>query len=253
MSFSGHTQKAIKKTFPTEALLMPQVPRGNYLHLQEEKQRLQLKKFLLHRMFLVAKITANMEKKDIADYYEQVFQSILKHHIEEAVTGFLLIYPTSILHILESSSGTLYQILLDHLDQEKNGTEFFIQGMKIIAVSHNIPTRLFMQWHVSVIKVPVMYLDDVTQTQSLGEVITEFLTQTHKLALHLLKTVKVGAKGPGDTLHQLAPELLIPEQIIKYLCKSEEFMNPEAFLNMYNRPIHITLDSEVIWPAPSRF
>ncbi|XP_058581152.1 testis-expressed protein 47 [Neofelis nebulosa] len=253
MSFSGHAQKTSKRTFPMESVLMPQVPRGNYLHLQEEKQRLQLKKFLLHRMFLVAKITANTEKKYIADYYEQVLQSTLKLHIGEAVTGFLLIYPTSILHILESSSDMLYQILLDHLDQKKNDTEFFIQGMKIIVVSHNIPTRLFMQWHVSEIKAPVMYLDDVTQTQSLEEVITEFLTQTHKLAIHLLKTVKVSAKGPGDNLHQLAPELLIPEQIIKYLCKSEEFMDPEAFLNMYNKPIHITLDSEVVWPAPSHF
>ncbi|XP_029784402.1 testis-expressed protein 47 [Suricata suricatta] len=253
MSFPGHAQKTSKKTVPTESLLMPQVPRGNYLQLQEEKQRLQLKKFLLHRVFLVAKITANTERKDIADYYERVFQSILKHHIEAAVTGFLLIYPTSILHILESSSGTLYRILLDHLDQGKNDTKFFIQGMKIIVVSHNIPTRLFTQWHVSVIKVPVMYLDDITQTQSLEGVVTEFLTQTHKLALHVAKTVKVGAKGPGDNLHQLVPELLISEQIIKYLCKSEEFMDPEAFLNMYNRPAHITLDSEVIWPAPSCF
>ncbi|KAM9216249.1 testis-expressed protein 47 [Dugong dugon] len=254
MSFSGHhVQKASKRPFPLESLLMPQVPRSNYLHFQEEKQRLQLKKFLLHRMFLVAKIPAHTEKKDIAEYYEQVFQSILKHHLGEMVTGLLLIYPTSILHVLESSSGTLFRILLDYLDHERNENEFLIQGMKIIVVSHNIPTRLFMQWHVSVIKVPVMYLDDVTQSQSLEEVITEFLIQTHKLGLHLFKTVKVGTKGPGDNLHQVAPELLLPEQIIKYLCKSEEFLDPATFIQMYNNPIHVTLDSEVVWPAPTRF
>ncbi|XP_047608959.1 testis-expressed protein 47 [Phacochoerus africanus] len=253
MSISVHTRKTNKKNSPLESLLMPQVPRSNYLHLQEEKQRLQLKKFLLHRIFLVAKITANMEKKDIAEYYEQVFQSILKRHLGEAVTGLLLIYPTSILHILESSNDTLYQILSDYLNHEKDEVEFFIQGMKIIVTSHNIPTRLFMQWYVSVIKAPVMYLDDVTQSQSLQEVITEFLIQTHKLALHLFKTVKVGTKGPGDNLHQIAPDLLLPEQIIKYLCNSEEFMDPETFINLYNKPIHVTLDSEVVWPAPSRF
>ncbi|XP_036086211.1 testis-expressed protein 47 [Rousettus aegyptiacus] len=253
MSFSAHTQKASKRPFQLEALLLPQVPRNNYLHFREEKLRLQLKKFLLHRMFLVAKITANIEKKDITEYYEQAFQSISNDHLGEAVTGLLLIYPTSILHILESSSGTLYRILLNYLDHENNEKEFFIQGMKIIVMSHNIPTRIFMQWYVSVIKVPVMYLDDVTQSQSLEEVVTEFLTQTHKLALYIFKTVKVGTKGPGDNLHQLVPELLLPEQIIKYLCKSEEFLNPETFLNMFNKPIHITLDSEVVWPAPSRF
>eukprot|EP00069_Balaena_mysticetus_P010333 bmy_20574T0 len=197
------------------------------------------------RMFLVARVTANTEKKDIAEYYEQLFQSILKRHLGEVVTGLLLIYPTSIVHILESSNGTLYQILLDYLSHEKDETEFFIQGMKIIVTSHNIPTRLFMQWHVSVIKAPVMYLDDVTQSLSLQEVMTEFLIQTHKLALHLFKTVKVGTKGPGDNLHQVAPELLLPEQIIKYVCNAAELMDPETFINMYNKPIHVTLDSEV--------
>lgn len=253
MSFSGPSQKNNRRSFAFESLIMPQVPRTNYLHFQEEKQRLQMKKFLLHRMFLVAKITPNTEKKAIAEYYEQVFQSILKRHLGEAVTGLLLIYPTSMVHILESSNDTLYQILLDYLNHKKNETDFFIQEMKIIVVSHNIPTRLFMQWHASVIKGSVMYLDDVTQSQSLEEVTTEFLTQIHKLALHLFKTVKVGTKGPGDNLHQLIPELLLPEQTVKYFCRSEELMDPETFINMYNKPIHVTLDSEVVWPTPSRF
>ncbi|XP_012666316.1 testis-expressed protein 47 [Otolemur garnettii] len=244
--------KAKKKPFPLESLLVPQVPRGNYLHVQEDKQRLQFKKFLLHRMFLVAKIQANVEKKDIAEYYEQVFQSILKQHLEEAVTGVLLIYPTSLLHILESSNGTLFQILLDYLAHE-NDPQYFAQEMKIIVISHNIPTRLFMQWYVSVIKVPVMYLDDVTQSQSLKEVTTEFITHIHKLSFFLFKTIKVGSKGPGDNLHQIAPDLLLPEQIIKYLCKCKEFMDPATFINMYNKPVYITFDSEVVWPAPSRF
>ncbi|XP_004676721.1 PREDICTED: uncharacterized protein C7orf62 homolog [Condylura cristata] len=253
MSGLVHCQKSSKKPCPSECPLLPQVPRGNYLHLLEEKQRLHLKKFLIHRMFVVAEIAANTEKKVVSDYFEQIFQLISKRRLGELVTGILLLYPSSILHILETSSGTFYRILLEYLKHKKKEDNFFIQRMKIIVVSHNIPTRFFMQWHISVINAPVMYLDDVTQSQSLEEVMTEFLTQTHKLALYLFKTVKVGTKGPGDNLHQLIPELILPEQIIKYLCKYEEFMDPETFINMYNKPTHVTLDSEVVWPAPSRF
>ncbi|XP_028631913.1 testis-expressed protein 47 [Grammomys surdaster] len=253
MSFMVHNRRGSKKQFQVDPLLMPKVPRTNYLHLQEEKHRLQLKKFLLHRLFLVGHLQVDIEKKEISDYYEQLFQSILKHHLGEVVTGLLLIYPTTFLHILESSNGTLFRILLDYVAHEKSETEFMIHNVKIIVASHNIPTRLFMQWHISVIKVPILYLDDDTQSQSVAEVTTDFLTMTHKLALHLYKTVKVGAKGPGDNLHQLAPELILPEQTIKYLCKAEEFMDPASFLNMYNRPIHFTSDSDIVWPAPSRF
>ncbi|XP_032762916.1 testis-expressed protein 47 [Rattus rattus] len=253
MSFIVHNRRSSKKQFQVDPLLMPKVPRINYLHIMEEKHRLQLKKFLLHRLFLVGYIQANTEKKEISEYYEQLFQSILKHHLGEVVTGLFLMYPSSFLHILESSNGTLFRILLDYVAHEKSEREFMIQNMKIIVASHNIPTRLFMQWHISIIKVPVLYLDDDTQSQSVEEVTTDFLTLTHKLALHLYKTVKLGGKGPGDNLHQLAPELILPEKTIKYLCKATEFMDPASFLSMYNRPIHVTMDSDIVWPAPSRF
>ncbi|XP_012368579.2 testis-expressed protein 47 [Octodon degus] len=253
LPFMAHNQKNSKKPAAPEAPLIPQVPRGNYLHLLEENQRLQLKKCLLHRMFLVANTHPNMDQKEIAEHYEQTFQSILKHNPGEAVTGLLLIYPTSMLHILESSSSTLQQILLDFLSQEKKEKEFWIQKLKIVVISHNIPTRVFMQWHTSVVRAPIMYLDDVTQSQSLKEIVTDFLTRTHKLALHLFKTPKVKTKGLDDNLQNAAPSLLLPEQIIKYLCNSEELPDPATFLSMYNKPIDIILDSEVVWPVPSKF
>lgn len=252
MSFTTH-KRNIKNHFPLESLLMPQVPRNNYLHLLEEKHRLQLKKFLLHRMFLVAKLSANTEQKYISDYYEQLFQSILKHHLGEVVTGLLLIYPTSLLHILESSNDNLLQILSDYVKDKKNRKDYFIEGMKIIVVSHNIPARVFTQWHVSLINVPVMYLDDLTQSQSVEEVVAEFLNQIHKLALYIFKNFKVGSKEAGENLHKTVPELLVPEQVLMYLYKSEDFMDPETFLNMYDKPIHVISDSEVVWPAPNRF
>ncbi|XP_012881453.1 PREDICTED: uncharacterized protein C7orf62 homolog [Dipodomys ordii] len=248
----AHTRKGSKKGHPLDSLT-PQVPRSNYLHLQEEKQRLQMKKFLLDRIFLVASIQENVDKEAISDYYEQAFQTILKYHVGEGVTGLLLIYPTSLLHILESSNGTLLRILLDYVNHVKNDEEFLIQNVKIVTVSHDIPTRIFQHWHISIVKVPVIYLDDVTQSLSLNEVLTDFLTLTHKLGIYLFKTVKVGAKGPGDNLHLVAPDLLLPEQIIKYLCRAEELVDPETFLNMYSKPIHVTFDSEVVWPAPSHF
>ncbi|KAM4874532.1 testis-expressed protein 47 isoform 1-T5 [Thomomys bottae] len=248
----AHTRKSSKKSHAVDTLT-PQVPRSNYFHLQEEKQRLQMKKFLLDRMFLVASIHENVDKQAIADYYEHTFQTILKYHVGEGVTGLLLIYPTSVLHILESSNGTLLRILLDYVKQEKDHEEFLIQNVKIVTVSHDVPSRIFLHWHMSVINVPVIYLDDVTQSLSLNEVLTDFLTLTHKLGLYIFKTVKVGTKTLGDNLHLVVPDLLLSEQIIKYLCRAEELMDPATFLNMYSKPIHITLDSEVVWPAPTRF
>ncbi|XP_068942189.1 testis-expressed protein 47 [Petaurus breviceps papuanus] len=234
-----------------QKIIIPQVPRKNYLHFLEEKRRLQFKKFLLHRMFLVSKISPDTDKKKITEYYEQLYQHILKFHMGENVTGIILMYPTTILQVIESSAGTLYRILQDYFSHEGDEPSFLLQDLKILVISHNIPTRLFMQWYTSVITMPVMYLEDITQSQSKDEVVTECLTLVLKLGMYLLRNVKVGTKGPGDTLHNLVPELLPPEEIIKYLCRAEGFLTPAEFLGMYSKPIHVTMDAEVVWPAPT--
>ncbi|XP_072507648.1 testis-expressed protein 47 [Notamacropus eugenii] len=234
-----------------QKIIMPQVPRKNYLHFLEEKRRLQFKKFLLHRMFFVAKISPNVEKKSITEYYEQLYQHILKFHMGENVTGMILIYPTTILHVIESSTGTLYRILQDYFSHEEDEPRFLLHDLKILVISHNIPTRLFMQWYTSMVNMPVMYLEDFTQSQSKEEVVTECFTLVLKLGMYLFRNVKVGTKGPGDNLHKLVPDLLLPEEIIKYLCRAEGFLTPAEFLRMYNKPVHVTLDAEVVWPAPT--
>uniref|UniRef100_A0A674J400 Testis expressed 47 n=1 Tax=Terrapene triunguis TaxID=2587831 RepID=A0A674J400_9SAUR len=176
-------------------------------------------------------------------YHERLFQNILKYHLGEPVSGLLLLYPSSILHILESSSGTLYQILQD-LASLQNSKK------PILVVSHNIPTRLFLQWYVTMVTLPVTYLEDVTQSQSAEEVVTECLTLLLKLGTYLSKTFKVSSKGLGDNLHTLVPELLIPAETINYLFKAKEFMSPEAFLKMYNNPLQPAMASETVWPTP---
>ncbi|CAM4517861.1 unnamed protein product [Lepidochelys kempii] len=97
---------------------------------------------------------------------------------------------------------------------------------------------------------PVTYLEDVTQSESTEEVVTECLTLLLKLGTYLSKTFKVSSKGLGDNLHTLVPELLIPAETINYLCKAKEFMSPEAFLKMYNNPLQPAMASETVWPTP---
>ncbi|XP_067390449.1 testis-expressed protein 47 isoform X2 [Emydura macquarii macquarii] len=144
---------------------------------------------------------------------------------------------------LKSSSGTLYHILQDLASLQKQGSSALLQEIKILVVSHNIPTRLFLQWYVTMVTLPVTYLEDVTQSQSTEEVVTECLTLFLKLGTYLSKTFKVSSKGLGDNLHTLVPELLIPAETISFLCKAKEFMSPAEFLKMYNNPLQPAMAS----------
>ncbi|XP_038609089.1 testis-expressed protein 47 [Tachyglossus aculeatus] len=249
-NFFALDRHALLRYSQNESLSAPQVPRLNYLSVLEDKPRVQMKKFLLNRMFLVATVLG--EVQEVPVFLERMFHNALKHHQGEPVTGIALLYPDSVLIVLESSSGSLYSVLRE-LDRppEPGRDATPLQGMKILVVSHDIPARLFLQWHVSIVTVPIMYLEDVTQSQSPEEVVTECLTLVLKLGMFLLKTIKAGTRFPGANLHQMAPELLIPEETIKYLSKCELFMTPGQFLEMYNSPICVPMDSESVWPVPA--
>ncbi|XP_043379954.1 testis-expressed protein 47 isoform X2 [Chelonia mydas] len=229
---SGAHPSRTKGSVRAESLVPALIPRSNLLGALEEKRRLQLKKFLLHRLFFVAKLSERADRREVTGYHERLFQNILKYHLGEPVSGLLLLYPSSILHILESSSGTLYHILQALASLQKQGS------------------RLFLQWYVTMVILPVTYLEDVTQSESTEEVVTECLTLLLKLGTYLSKTFKVSSKGLGDNLHTLVPELLIPAETINYLCKAKEFMSPEAFLKMYNNPLQSAMASETVWPTP---
>uniref|UniRef100_A0A670KL58 Uncharacterized protein n=1 Tax=Podarcis muralis TaxID=64176 RepID=A0A670KL58_PODMU len=176
----------------------------------------------------------------------QLFQRISKVHLGESPSGILLIYSHCLLHILEASSGTLYHILMDLAAVENQDSNALIQDVKILAMSHNIPTRLFNQWYATAVEVPVT-LEDVTQTQTTEEVITECLTLNLKLGVYLA-TLKVGNKGLSDCLHTVVPELLMPAETIQYLCKAKECLSPEEFLKIYNNPLQPKMDS-ASWPS----
>lgn len=67
-----------------------------------------------------------------------------------------------------------------------------VQDAKILIMSHNLPSRLFQQWHYKVLSMTQMHLDYDTLKESVETIISECLTAILKLGQHLLKYPKVG-------------------------------------------------------------
>ncbi|ETE69497.1 hypothetical protein L345_04710, partial [Ophiophagus hannah] len=198
--------------------VMPTVARNTLLSALEERRRQQMKKFLLHRLIFVAMLQEDASESEITAY-RQMEQILLT----------------------PASSGTLYHILMDLARFEHQGAAALLRDIKIMVMSHNIPTRLFSQWNAAKLEVPVT-LEDVTQSQTTEEVITECLTLILKMGVYLA-TLKMGNKDLGECLHSAVPELLIPAETIQYLCRSQECLSPAEFLKMYNKPLQPQTDS----------
>uniref|UniRef100_A0ABM5FM69 Testis-expressed protein 47-like isoform X1 n=1 Tax=Pogona vitticeps TaxID=103695 RepID=A0ABM5FM69_9SAUR len=212
-------------------------------------------KSFLHRLIFLAKISPDLaDKRDLAQYWEELFVRLQRYHYHaEEITGLLLLYPKYVVHILESSSDVLYSVLRDLRDMEQQ-QRVLVLDAKILVMSHNLPSRLFQQWNYKVLAMPERHQDYVLHTpheESVDALISECLTALLCLGKHLLKYPK-SPKNLPDAIVEKVPELIIPQDTLHYLLASEELLSPAQYLDLFDSPLNILMDSEITWPLLER-
>uniref|UniRef100_UPI00398F88E6 testis-expressed protein 47 isoform X2 n=1 Tax=Pristiophorus japonicus TaxID=55135 RepID=UPI00398F88E6 len=219
------------------------------LLLLQVRQREERKKSLLHRLYLLAKILPELaDKRDLGGYYESLFQKLQRRHQGEGITGLLLLYPSYVIHVIESSSDVLYSVIQDLRDMQQQARPLLLES-KILVMSHNIPGRLFQRWEYTLLNIAAKRLDYTLQREPIEKIITECLTALLKLGLHMQKAYTESPNDPGSVLDSV-PELIIPQDLIGRLLKAKELLTPAQFLGIYNASLNIIMDSELVWPMP---
>ncbi|XP_029456177.1 testis-expressed protein 47-like [Rhinatrema bivittatum] len=227
------------------------VRRTLFQHILHKRMILNTKddlKSLLHRLIFLAKISPNLEdKRNLSEHWEHLFVSLQRYYQGEGVTGLLLLYPSYAVHILESSSDVLYSVLRDLKKMKKQKDRALVLEPRILVMSHNIPNRLFQQWSCKLLDIPnkkVPFHEESTE-----RIINECITKLLKLGMHMLlqPTVDISI---SDSISEKVPELIIPQTAICHLMECDELLTPELFLQAYDSPLNIIMDSDLVWPPP---
>ncbi|XP_002128703.2 testis-expressed protein 47-like [Ciona intestinalis] len=221
--------------------------RVSYFMLLEEKQRALNKKALLHRLVYIAKLSPDLlDKRDLGYYYEELFKELQNTHQAEGVSGILLIYPGYAVHFIESSSDMIYSILRD-MDKLVSQGNTLIADPKILTLSHDVPTRLYQAWSYRVLNI-TSGREEYEGKEGVDELVVEAITSLLKLGMFILKSPKLNVTSAMDTLHETVPDLLIPQDQLAFLIKRPELDSPAAFLKLFDQPVDIALDNELMWP-----
>ncbi|NXN55804.1 TEX47 protein, partial [Rynchops niger] len=209
-------------------------------------------RFPLHRLLVVARPGDGAAAEELEGYHRGLFEKALEYHSGEQVSGLLLLCSSYICHVVESCSSTMHLIIQDLASLQKQGPNALLQEIKVLVMAHNIPTRLFPDWYVATATSPVTCPQGSTPSESTAEVAAECLTLLLKLAA-CIQSLEDDSEDTNENIHTFEPELLIPAEMINYLCNSEECVRPEDFVRLYLSPSQPTLDSETVWPVPSHF
>ncbi|XP_041756351.1 testis-expressed protein 47 [Coregonus clupeaformis] len=220
----------------------------NSLFTDVEKQKTTCKKRFIHRLVYVAtrKLNADDNQSAIAEYYEQFLSKFQKNIQTEKVTGILLLYPKSIIHLMESSSEVLHMILEDLNEMEKI-PKCPLKEVRILVVSHCVLRRMFPLWGYRFVTLPLSLQDPNPQTQPVETLVPDSLAMIYKMCVCLLKR-----RGSGSGQDDQEQALLLEEDTVIYLCQSPVLHSPSTFLQTYTKPTNILMDSEIVWPTHRR-
>ncbi|CAG03003.1 unnamed protein product [Tetraodon nigroviridis] len=142
------------------------------------------------------------------------------------MTGLLLIYPSCVLHIIESSREVLLRVLKDLKDLQQHPTRAMLKDSKVVFLVQNPLGRLFQQWSYKVI--------DAGQTlQALEEENTESLVCTVLSALQELETTK---HIPESW------EFILSQELVLKLLGRDDLLSPEEHLQTFDSPLNIRVD-----------
>ncbi|XP_035263103.1 testis-expressed protein 47 [Anguilla anguilla] len=202
-------------------------------------------KFLLHRLVVVGRISPELaDKRDLGAHYEKLSQRLQLGYQADAFTGLLLLYPSHVVHVVESSSEVLVYVLRDLCDIQTRPHSGLILESRILVVSHDIQSRLFQDWSYKVLDLPATTLTDRRKQESIEKLVISTLKLILKLGSHLQKMSKGQTSSVSDeSLLKQVPELIVPQDVLAQLIERKELLTPQQYLQTYHSPIHMPINS----------
>ncbi|XP_060951324.1 testis-expressed protein 47 [Limanda limanda] len=197
-------------------------------------------KMVIQRLILIGRLPHDVaDRTELGDHYTRLHLRLNKRYIWDQMTGLLLVYPTFVLHVIESSRDVLLAVLKDLRDMQLQTDGCLMDAAKVVFMAHVPHSRMFHHWSYKVL--------DAADVDSLSEgfeededstatLVCSLLSALDKLAEHLQTPKKTVPGSVPD-----APQLLVSQELPGKLLPRDELLSPEEHLQLYDFPLNIRL------------
>ncbi|XP_070783808.1 testis-expressed protein 47 [Enoplosus armatus] len=201
-------------------------------------------KIVLQRLIVIARLPHHLaDRTEVGAHYEKLHFQLSKQYIWDHMTGLLLIYPSCVLHVIESSREVLVSVLKDLKDMQQQPDCTLLETPKIVFMAHNPQSRLFQQWSYKVLDADQGDGDIVAKGLEEEEESTETLVCTVLSALQkLAEHLEIPKKALPAAVLDETPELIVSQEVLDKLLLLSELQTPQQHLQMYNSPLNISID-----------
>ncbi|TNN40602.1 putative protein C7orf62 [Liparis tanakae] len=191
-------------------------------------------RIVLQRLIVIARLPHDLDDRtEPGAHYEKLNFQLSKQYTLDLMTGLLLVYPSCLLHVIESSRDVLVSVLKD-MQQPDSA---FMEAPKVVFMAHDPRSRLFPKWSHKVLDADQWA--GVSKGGEEEEESTESLVCAVLSALQTLgERLEASQKDPGAMLDE-TPELVVPQKVLHKLLTRDELQTPRQHLQLYNSPINI--------------
>lgn len=210
-------------------------------------------KNLVHRVVFIGKLKEDADRSEVGNYHEQLLKNLQNTNQTEPITGLLLVYMKHLVHVMECSADAIMAVVRD-MKESKSSKKGFLENSKILVISHDIQNRLYQQWSFRQLDIVAARIESIDSNEPTDKVVIDLVTQLLKLGNALAKTPKLNLKNVMDSLHEKLPDLLPQQAVLHYLMEDEDpcMITLEEYINLEEQPFDVVLESELVWPLPTR-
>ena len=222
------------------------LPRQSLLDVVLEQKQKQGKAKLEDRITLLAKTNETQEDdEEIRDYFLDLFD--LSTTDEESCTGLILVYPTACVVVVEAEQSILWDIMKRLHSSELDNAP--VNSLTILSSSEEISKRAFNMPYSA-------FLNEASAAATLIEDTPKLISTASAANISILQLAEKLSVLPGDEAKNLLANLrssittFPTQETFSAIIGADDTPNVDDFLEFFGKPVDVTLDTEVAWPAP---
>lgn len=209
------------------------------------------KSTIITRLVYVARFSRR--ETGIEAQRELYHRIVERHDLTGEVSGLLLVYPACMVHLLEARTSTIMAILRDTV--AAGPEEGHIAEARVISSTEDIPQRAFSGYHTAFVNT-ASNVDRMDPADA-----TTIVKQASELCTFMRKVgTSLQGHPESEVQHKLAAmdsyfdDLPAPEVLLA-LTPAEDAPTLDEYLQIFDSPVGVDLDSEQTWPmhAPFRY
>ncbi|TPX57549.1 hypothetical protein SpCBS45565_g08174 [Spizellomyces sp. 'palustris'] len=238
-------------TPPARPSLTPPTPddpkRISLLDTIRDSLTRQNKTTLLYRIVVCGSIPPQTDRSEIIANYQKLFKT---HQTDtDLITGLLVLYPETYIHILESSTKTTYAFMNSLQSHPLLGKS------KVLVVLDDVYHRFFPFWAGRVLEGGGGVLggragvggEDVVEVDE--EVVAGVCVGLCKVGVGLGAMGKNDLKVALDELTTQFRDSLPRSSLLSAIIQSKTVMSIQEWTEIYAKSFTLVLESERVWPA----